>query len=169
MLVSIATDFFSLSLQANYTDWGTATARRILVPTFADRVASRDQCGGSPTVVNLSFLTGASTFLPSSSSFIRKRLSGPRSRPTATNKIWLPLESNPGSLGLQTGNLTSRPQRRSQFHTHAKLKTTWYILIFYFWRFRTSNEKTAGSESNYKKRYSNLIRSQFPQESCFHL
>jgi hypothetical protein len=28
----------------------------ILVPTFADRGVSRGQCGGSPKVVNLSFL-----------------------------------------------------------------------------------------------------------------
>jgi hypothetical protein len=28
----------------------------ILVPTFVDRGVSRGQCGGSPTVVNLSFL-----------------------------------------------------------------------------------------------------------------
>jgi hypothetical protein len=42
--------------QANYTDWATATCWRNLVPTFADRVVSRGQRGGSPTVVNLSFL-----------------------------------------------------------------------------------------------------------------
>jgi hypothetical protein len=46
----------ALSPQANYTDWATATCRRNLVPTFADRGVSRGQRGGSPTVVNLSFL-----------------------------------------------------------------------------------------------------------------
>jgi hypothetical protein len=46
----------ALSPQANYSDWATATGRRILVPTFVDRGVSRGQRGGSPTVVNLSFL-----------------------------------------------------------------------------------------------------------------
>jgi hypothetical protein len=45
-----------LSPQANYTDWATAIFRRNLVPTFVDRGVSRGQRGGSPTVVNLSFL-----------------------------------------------------------------------------------------------------------------
>jgi hypothetical protein len=42
--------------RANYTDWATATCRQNLVPTFMDRGVSRGQRGGSPTVVNLSFL-----------------------------------------------------------------------------------------------------------------
>jgi hypothetical protein len=46
----------ALSPQANYTDWATATCQRNLVPTFVDRRVSRGQRGGSPTVVNLSFL-----------------------------------------------------------------------------------------------------------------
>jgi hypothetical protein len=46
----------AFSPQANYTDWAIATCRRNLVPTFADRGGSRGQRGGSPTVVNLSFL-----------------------------------------------------------------------------------------------------------------
>jgi hypothetical protein len=45
-----------LSPRANYTDLATATCRRNLVPTFVDRGVSRGQSGGSPTVVNLSFL-----------------------------------------------------------------------------------------------------------------
>jgi hypothetical protein len=44
----------AFSLQANYTNWATATCRRNLVPTFAGRGVSRGQRGGSPTVVNLS-------------------------------------------------------------------------------------------------------------------
>jgi hypothetical protein len=40
-------------------------------------------------------------------------LSGPRSRPTTTQKIWKRRESNSGPLGLQPGTLTTRPQRRS--------------------------------------------------------
>jgi hypothetical protein len=56
-LVSITkTNSVALSPQANYTDWATATCRRNLVPTFADRGVSCGQRGGSPTVVNLSFL-----------------------------------------------------------------------------------------------------------------
>jgi hypothetical protein len=46
----------ALSPQANYTDWATATCRGNLVPTFADIGVLRGQSGGSPTVVNLSFL-----------------------------------------------------------------------------------------------------------------
>jgi hypothetical protein len=40
-------------------------------------------------------------------------LSGPRSRPTATQKIWQCGKSNLGPLGLWPGSLTTRPQRRS--------------------------------------------------------
>jgi hypothetical protein len=50
------TNSVALSPRANYTDWGTATCRRNLVSTFVDRGVSRRQRGGSPTVVNLSFL-----------------------------------------------------------------------------------------------------------------
>jgi hypothetical protein len=46
----------ALSPQANYTDWATATCRRNLVSTSADRRVSRGQHGRSPTVVNLSFI-----------------------------------------------------------------------------------------------------------------
>jgi hypothetical protein len=50
------TNSVALSPQANYTDWLTATCRRNLVSTFVDRGVLRGQCGGSPMVVNLSFL-----------------------------------------------------------------------------------------------------------------
>jgi hypothetical protein len=46
----------AFSPRANYTYCSTATGRRILVPTFVDRGVSRGECGGTPTVVNLSFL-----------------------------------------------------------------------------------------------------------------
>jgi hypothetical protein len=42
--------------QANSTDWVTATGRRILVSTFADRGVSSGLRGGTPTAVNLNFL-----------------------------------------------------------------------------------------------------------------
>jgi hypothetical protein len=62
------------------------TLRRNLVPTFADRGVSRGQRGGSPTVVfskpePLIFIQVA-PYLSS------QGLSGPRSRSTATQKIW---------------------------------------------------------------------------------
>jgi hypothetical protein len=46
----------ALSPRANYTDLATVTCRRNLVPTFVDRGVSPGQRGGSPTVVNLSFV-----------------------------------------------------------------------------------------------------------------
>jgi hypothetical protein len=54
-------------------------------------------------------------FLPSSSSVVLTRLSGPRSRPSTSQKIWYRRESNPGPLYLQPGTLSTRPQRRSTF------------------------------------------------------
>jgi hypothetical protein len=50
------TNSVALSPRANHTDWTTATCRRNLVSTFVDRGVSRGQRGGSPTVINLSFL-----------------------------------------------------------------------------------------------------------------
>jgi hypothetical protein len=50
------TNSMAFSPQENYTDWATATGRRNLVPTFADRGVSRGQPGGSPTVVSHSFV-----------------------------------------------------------------------------------------------------------------
>jgi hypothetical protein len=50
------TNSVALSPRANYTDWSTATCQRNLVSTFVDRGVSHGQRGGSPTVVNLSFL-----------------------------------------------------------------------------------------------------------------
>jgi hypothetical protein len=46
----------AFSLQVNYNDWATVTGQQILVPTFADRVASHGQHDGTPTAVNLRFL-----------------------------------------------------------------------------------------------------------------
>jgi hypothetical protein len=50
------TNSVTLSPQANFTGWATATCRRNSVPTFADRGVSRGQRGWSPTAVNLSFV-----------------------------------------------------------------------------------------------------------------
>ena len=59
-----------------------------LVPTFADRGVSRGQRNGSPRPFISVFWTGATTFYSSSSSIDLTRLSGPRSRPITTQKIW---------------------------------------------------------------------------------
>jgi hypothetical protein len=50
------TNSVAISPRANYTNWSTATCWRNLLSTFVDRGVSRGQRGGSPTVVNLSFL-----------------------------------------------------------------------------------------------------------------
>jgi hypothetical protein len=55
-LIKQKTNSVALSPRANYTDWATATCQRNLVSTFVDRGVLRGQRGGSPTVVNLSFL-----------------------------------------------------------------------------------------------------------------
>jgi hypothetical protein len=52
-------------------------------------------------------------FLLNRSSFMPTGLSGPRSRLTATQKIWQCWETNLGPLGLKPGTLATRPQRRS--------------------------------------------------------
>jgi hypothetical protein len=52
--------------------------------------------------------------LPSSSSFVLTRLSGPRSRPIASQNLVAP-EIEPGPLDLQPGTLTTRLQRQSTF------------------------------------------------------
>jgi hypothetical protein len=53
----------AFSPQANYTDWATATDRRILLPTFADRGVSRGQRGGTPMVVNFSCINRSLYFI----------------------------------------------------------------------------------------------------------
>jgi hypothetical protein len=45
-------------------------------------------------------------------SIVVTRLSGPRSRPATSQKIWYRRESNPEPLDLWAGTLTTRPQRR---------------------------------------------------------
>jgi hypothetical protein len=78
----------AFSPQANYTDWASATWRNF-VPTFVDRGVSRGQRGGSPTVVNLSFLDRIRYIFFQVAPHLSPRwLSGPSSRPTATQEIW---------------------------------------------------------------------------------
>jgi hypothetical protein len=87
-LISL-TNSVALSPQANYTDRATDTCRRNLVPTFVDRGVSRGQRGGSPTVVNLSVLDRSLYFFFQVAPHLSSQgLIGPRSRPTATQKMW---------------------------------------------------------------------------------
>jgi hypothetical protein len=82
------TNSMALSPRANYTDWTTATCRRNLVSTFVDRGVSRGQRGGSPTVVNLFCRPEPLLFFQVAPHLLSQGLSGPRSTPTATQKIW---------------------------------------------------------------------------------
>jgi hypothetical protein len=94
------TNSMAHSPQANYTNWATATCWRNLVLTFVDRGVSCGQCGRSPTIVNLSFSRPEPLlFFQVASHLSSQGLSGPCSRPTATQKIWWRWESNPGPLG----------------------------------------------------------------------
>src|SRR5215469_15409382 len=75
-----------------------------VVPTFADRGVSRGQRNGSPPAVNLCFVDRSRYFFYSSSSSVNlqrlTRLSGPRSRPTTTQK-------NLVAPGIETGTSVS--------------------------------------------------------------
>jgi hypothetical protein len=83
------TNSVALSPQWKFTDLSTATCQRNLVPTFVDRGVSRGQRGGSPTAVNFSFVDGSRYyFFQVAPHLLSQGLSGPRSRPTATQKIW---------------------------------------------------------------------------------
>jgi hypothetical protein len=76
-----------LSAQGKYTDRSTDICRRILVLIFADRGVSRGQRGGTPTAVNLSFLDRSRYFFIQVAPHLSSQgLSGPRSRPIATQK-----------------------------------------------------------------------------------
>jgi hypothetical protein len=87
-----------------------------LVPTFVDR-GCRVVSATDPHGPIFGFLDRSRYFvLPSSSSIVLTRLSGPRSRPTASREIWQWRESNPGPY-LWPGTLTTRPQRRSSTTT----------------------------------------------------
>jgi hypothetical protein len=67
---------------------------------FSGQRVSRGQRNKSPRPLISGFLTGAATFLSSSSSIILTRLSRLRSRPTTSQKIWQRQQSNPGPLDL---------------------------------------------------------------------
>jgi hypothetical protein len=95
----------ALSPRANYTDWATATCGRNLVPTFVEKGVSRGQRGGSATVVNLSFLDRSRyNSFQVAPHLLSQGLSGPRSRPTATQKSLVAPEIEPGTSGLAARN-----------------------------------------------------------------
>jgi hypothetical protein len=96
----------AFSSQANCTDLSTATGLRNLVPTFTDRGLSRGQRGGSPTVVNLSFL-GRIRYLSFKQLLIY-----------AHKAMWTPFRThcyseNLVAPGIEPGKSATRPQRRS--------------------------------------------------------
>jgi hypothetical protein len=66
-----------------------------LVPTFVVRGASRGQYDGSLQPYSRLSRPEPLLFLPSSSSVVLTRLSGPHSRPTTSQKIWKRRESTP--------------------------------------------------------------------------
>jgi hypothetical protein len=67
-----------------------------LVLTFADRGVSRGQRDGFPRPYSRISRPKPLLFLLSSSSVVITRLSGPRSRPSTSQKIWNRRKSNPG-------------------------------------------------------------------------
>jgi hypothetical protein len=99
VIISQQTNSVALSPQANYTDWVTATCRRNLVPAFVDRGVSRGKRCASPTVFSLFSRPEPLLFFQVAPHLSSQGLSGPRSIPTASQKIWQRLESNPGPLG----------------------------------------------------------------------
>jgi hypothetical protein len=70
------------------------------VPNFVGRGVSRGQPNWSPRPLISGFKTAASNFHSSSSTFILARLSGPRSRPTTSQRMWWGRELNPGPAEL---------------------------------------------------------------------
>jgi hypothetical protein len=68
--------------ETNHSPLTSAEFKKIWIYT------SRDQRNESPRPLISVFYTGAATVLSSNSSIILTRLSGPRSRPTTSQKIW---------------------------------------------------------------------------------
>jgi hypothetical protein len=71
-----------------------------LVLTFADRGCCVVSATDSPGRYSRFSRPEPLLFIPVSSSVVLTRLSGPRSRPTASQKIWKRRESNTGPLDL---------------------------------------------------------------------
>jgi hypothetical protein len=103
----------AFSPQTNYTEWVTATGRRILAPTFVDRGMSRDQCGETPAVVNLSFLDRSSYCFIEVAPHLCSEIGWTPFQTHCYSENLKRRESNPGPLSLQPGNQTTSSQRRS--------------------------------------------------------
>jgi hypothetical protein len=83
--VYIRVDVLEVKLRGS----ATATGQQILTPTFAERGVLRGQRGGTPMVVNHSFLDrNRYPFFQTAPHLSSQGLSGPHSSPTATQKIW---------------------------------------------------------------------------------
>jgi hypothetical protein len=82
-------------LESNKYSNSVAWESTKLVPTFADREVSRSQRRGSLAVVISVSRLEPLLSLSSSSSFVLTWLSGPRSRPADSQKIWYLLQWNP--------------------------------------------------------------------------
>jgi hypothetical protein len=84
----------AFGLQANYTDWAAATGQRMLVPAYVDRGVLHGQRGESQF-----YRREPLHFFQVDPHLSSQGLGGPRSRPTAIQKIWQRWESNLGPLG----------------------------------------------------------------------
>jgi hypothetical protein len=78
----------AISLQAKYTDLAAAICRRSWCQLLrVDRCRVVSAMGPARPLIS-GYQTGAATFHSSSSTVILTRLSGSRSRPTATQRMW---------------------------------------------------------------------------------
>jgi hypothetical protein len=90
----------------------------------------RCQRGGSPTAVNLKFSRPEPLLIFQVSPHLCSQgLSGPRSIPTATQKIWQRRESNPGPLCLQLGTLAETDIKLAKSVTRENAKSAVLILL----------------------------------------
>jgi hypothetical protein len=83
---------FTTSRISSSASWsfpiGNVRCKISLVPTFADREVLHSHCGESPTAIISVYRPESLLFLSSSSSIVLMSLSGPRSRPTTSQKNW---------------------------------------------------------------------------------
>jgi hypothetical protein len=105
----------SLSPQENYTDWATANCQWNLVPTFAHRKVSHGQRGGSPTVVNFSFLD-------------RSRYFSFQVAPHLSSRGWVDPVPDPQLLRISgsTGNRSKVLSRNSDHRTTEAVQTNYF-------------------------------------------
>jgi hypothetical protein len=117
-------DSVAFSPQANYTDWATATCWQNLGQLLrieGCRVVSTED---PPGPLSQFSRPEPLLFFQVAPQLSSQGLSGPRSRPIATQRIWQRRESIPGPLDLQTGSLTTRPQGVTSGKTINRTKFT---------------------------------------------